>query len=141
MEMIAVLAQLGLGLATNAIYDLLKSCAGKEVSAKDVGAAIQNQINLHGVSMNAETVIRALSENGFISIKGSHLHANDSIVFGSVVGGASMGNNSELTTNKTAIHASGDASMNTVGNAQVRQNPDGSISFHTGEGGSIDFRT
>jgi hypothetical protein len=141
MDIMTVLGQLGLGLATNAIYDLIKGCAGKEVSVKDVEAAIQNQINMHGISMSAETVIRALSEKGFISIKGSHLHANESIIFGSVVGGASMGNNSKLTTNKTAIHASDNASMNTVGNAQVRQNPDGSISFHTGEGGSIDFRT
>lgn len=141
MEMLTVLGQLGLGLATSAIYDLLKGCAGKEVPAKALEAEIQNQINLHGITMRAETVIRALSDNGFISIKGSHLHANDSIVFGSVVGGASMGNNSKFTTNNTAIHASGNASMHTIGNAQVRQNPDGSITFHTGEDGTIEFRT
>jgi len=141
MDMITLLGQLGLGLATNAVYDLLMGFGQKEIPAADLASEIQNQINLHDVSMKAETVISALAENGFISIQGSHLHANDSLVFGSVVGGASVGNNSKLTTDKTAIKAKGNASMNTVGNAQVRQNPDGSISFHVGKDGNINFKT
>jgi len=83
--------------------------------------------------MDADTVISALSENGYISIRNSNLYANDSIVFGSVNGGAFMGNDSTFTTRRITIYAAGNASMNTAGNAQVRQNSDGSISFHTGE--------
>lgn len=140
MDIITLLGQLGLGLATNAVYDLIKGLGKKEIATADLASKIQNQVNLHGVSMKAETVINALAENGFISIQGAHLHANESLVFGSVVGGASVGNNSKLTTDKTAIEASGNASMNTVGNAQVRQNSDGSISFHVGEDGNINFK-
>ena len=46
-----------------------------------------------------------------------------------------------MTTDKTAIEAKGNASMNTVGNAQVSQNADGSISFHVGEDGNINIKT
>ena len=93
--------------------------------------------------MHAETIISALAENGFISIRGSTLHANESLTFGSVMGGASVGHDSKLATDRTAIEAKGSASMETVGNAQVRQNPDGSISFHVGtdSGDSIKFKT
>ena len=143
MELVTLLGQLGLGLATSSIYDLLKSCAKEEIPAEKLTEEIQNQINLHGISMQAETVISALAEHGFISIKGSQLHANESLIFGSVEGGASVGYDSKLSTDRTAIEAKGNASMETVGNAQVRQNPDGSISFHVGQGkgDSIKFKT
>jgi hypothetical protein len=141
MDMIAFLGQLGLGLATNSIYDLIISFSKKEIAKDYLTSEIQNKINLHGVKMNADTVITALAKNGFISIQGTHLHANESLVFGSIVGGASVGYDSKLTTDKTAIEANGNASMNTVGNAQISQNDDGSISFHVGENGNINFKT
>lgn len=132
-----VLSQLGLGLATNAIYDLLKGLAGKSVSTQQVAQEIQNRINMCGVSMRAETVINALAQSGLLVIQQSHLHANQGLTFGSVQGRAIVGNNSALTTNNTAITAGSGAFMETNGNAQVRQNPDGSISFHVGESGNI----
>jgi hypothetical protein len=141
MDAITLLAQLGLGLATNAVYDLIMHLSDKEIAADELVTEIQNRIDLHGVNMNAEGVISALAQNGFISIKGSYLHANESLVFGSEAGGASVGNDSKLTTDKTAIETKGNASMNTVGNAQVRQNADGSISFHVGEDGNINIKT
>jgi hypothetical protein len=136
-----VLSQLGLGLATNGIYDLIKGLAGKSVSAQQVVGEIQNRINMTGVSMRAETVINALAQNGFLSIQQSHLYASQSIIFGSYQGGAVVGNNSSLKTDRTAIEAGTGAFVETQGNAQVRQNPDGSISFHVGENGNISFKT
>ena len=136
-QMLALLGQLGLGLATNAIYDLLKLTATTPTDRKQLEQQIENQIRLHGVKMEASTVIDAVAQNGFISIQGSHLYAPSAMTFGSHVGGAIVGNNSTLRTDKTAITASADALMSTQGNAQVRQNPDGSISFHTGPGGSV----
>ena len=141
MDAITLLAQLGLGLATNAVYDLIMQLSDKETAEDEFVTEMQNRIDLHGVNMNAESVISALAQNGFISIQGSHLHANESLVFGSEAGGASVGNDSKLTTDKTAIETKGNASMNTVGNAQVRQNADGSISFHVGEDGNINIKT
>ena len=135
------LSQLGLGLATNAIYDLLKSLASKPLEQKALLNQIQNRIDLNGVAMRAETVISALTQDGFLSIQGSHLYAQNSLVFGSQGGSAVAGNNSTLQTSKTSIVAGQGASIKTQGNAQVRQNPDGSISFHTGGDGSIGFYT
>ena len=142
MDLLTVLNQIGLGLATSSIYDLLKILAVQDVTREELSTEIQNQINLHGIQMTAETVIQSLAEKGFISIRGSLLHANESLVFGSVEGGASVGHDSKLTTDKTAIEAKGNASMETAGNARVQQNPNGSISFHVGEGedDSIKFK-
>lgn len=132
-----LLGQLGLGLATNAIYDLLKLTARGPADRQHLETQIENQIRLHGVTMKASTVIDAVAQRGFITIQGSHLYAPTALAFGSQVGGSVVGNNSTLRTDKTAITAGAGAQMSTQGNAQVRQNPDGSISFHTGPDGSI----
>lgn len=139
--LLTVLGQLGLGLATNAVYDLLKGLVGKSADTKAVEREIQNQINMYGISMRAETVINALAQNGFLVIQQSNLHANQELIFGSQQGGAVVGNNSSLTTDKTAITAGSGAFMETQGNAQVRQNSDGSISFHVGGNGNINIKT
>jgi hypothetical protein len=134
---VALLSQLGLGLATNAVYDLLKSLAASPLEQKPLLEEIQNRINLNGVTMRAETVISALTQNGFLSIQGSHLYATNSLVFGSQGGTAVAGNNTTLQTSKTSIVMGQGASIQAQGNAQIRQNADGSISFHTGGDGSI----
>ena len=139
--LLTTLTQLGLGLATNAVYDILKGLAGKSADTQDIANEIQNKINMYGISMRAETVIKALARNGLLVIQQSHLHGNNGLVFGSLQGGAVVGNNSALTTNNTAITAGAGAFMETQGNAQVRQNPDGSISFHVGENGNVSFKT
>ena len=136
-----LLSQLGLGLATNAIYELLKSLATKPLEQKALLDQIQNRIDLNGVTMRAETVISALTQKGFLSIQGSHLYAHNGLVFGSQGGAAIAGNNSTLQTAKTSIIAGQGAAIQTQGNAQIRQNPDGSISFHTGSDGTIGFYT
>lgn len=138
---LALISQLGLGLATNAVYDLLKSLAAEPLEQKALLDEIQNRINLNGVTMRAETVISALTQNGFLSIQGSHLYATNSLVFGSHGGTAIAGNNTTLQTSKTSIVVGQGASIQTQGNSQVRQNPDGSISFHTGGDGGIGFYT
>jgi len=139
--LLALLSQLGLGLATNAIWDYLKSLATSPIEQKALAEEIQNRINLHGVTVRAETVISALAQRGFISIRNSNLYAPTALIFGSVQGAAVVGDNSTLATAKTSIVAGKGASLETIGNAQVRQNPDGSISFHTGEGGGINLKT
>jgi hypothetical protein len=139
-QLLAVLSQLGLGLATNAVYDLLKGVVGHSVDKSILIQEVQNRINLHGVTMTAETVINALAQNGVLVIVQSKLHANEALTFGSQIGSAVIGNNSVLTTNRSAITAGAGAFMETKGNAQVRQNSDGSISFHVGDGGNINWK-
>ena len=87
---------------------------------------------MHGVSVRAETVVSALAQNGLLVIERSRIHANQSLVFGSQQGRAIFGNNSAMTTNKTAITAGAGAFIQTSGNAQIQHNLDGSISFHVG---------
>lgn len=128
------LGGLGLGLATNSIYDLLQAFAKKQIDPQHLPTEVQNRINLHGVTMNAETVISALAQNGYLSIKNSHLYAAQSLIFGSEQGGAVVGNDSSLRTDRTAITMGGGAFMQSQGNAQVRQNSDGTITFHVGTG-------
>lgn len=138
-QLFDLLGQLGLGLATNAVYDLLKLTVSSPADRSQIEKQIENQIRLHGINMKASTVIDAVAQNGFITIQGSHLYASSAMAFGSQIGGAVFGNNSTLRTDQTAITAGSDAHMTTQGAAQVRQNPDGSISFHTGPDGSISW--
>lgn len=139
MELTGLLESLGIGLATNGIYDVLKKSMNQAVSKAQFSSEIQSVIDLHGVKMSAETVIEALTRDGHIVISDSHLQAQESLVFGSVDGAAVVMGNSKLSTNRTSIELSGTASLHTAGNAQVRQNSDGSISFHTGGIQRTDF--
>lgn len=68
-QLLNLLSQLGLGIATNAIYDLIKSSASKPIEQEELLLEIQNRINLSGVNMRADTVISALSQNGFYTFK------------------------------------------------------------------------
>jgi len=138
---LSVLSQLGLGLATNGVYDLIKKLAARPVCEQEFKNEVQNVINLNGVSMRAETVIDALARNGFLTIQQSHLYASQSLNFGSSRGGAIVGNNSSMRTDRTAIEAGAGAFLETQGNAQVRQNPDGSISFDVGDDSNINIKT
>ncbi len=132
-----ILVQLGLGVAANSVYDLLKGLSANYVDKQTFIDNVQNRIAAQGLSVRAETVIKALAANGFLTIEGSHLYAGQSLVFGSLKGGALMGDNSSFETDRTAINAGSGAYLQTKGNAQVRQNDDGSISFHVGEDGGI----
>ena len=127
-----ILNQLSLGVASNAIYDYLKSVLGKNPSKQEVTDAIQNLINMNGIDIKADTVINALAENGFLLIENSRLHANETLVFGSVKGGAVISNGSQLSTDKSATVIGQGAAIRTSGNAFISHNADGSVSFHVG---------
>jgi hypothetical protein len=130
---LSALSQVGLGVATNAVYDYLKGLTStRSYPSQQVVQELQNRINLTGLSVRAETVIEALARNGVLHVENSHLHANNGLVFGSVTGSAVFGNNSSMTTAKTAMTAGQGAYVQTNGNAQIRHNPDGSIDFLVG---------
>ncbi len=130
--LLALLGELGLGVASNAVYDFLKTKLVK-AEKQQANQELSNILKLHGVNIDAETVISALASKGFISIDSSHIYAKESISFGSVVGSAVAGNNTTLRTDKTAVVMGQGAYIQTQGNAQMRQNKDGSISFHVGQ--------
>ncbi len=130
--LLALLGELGLGVASNAVYDFLKTKLVK-AEKQQANQELSNILKLHGVNIDAETVISALASKGFISIDSSHIYAKESISFGSVVGSAVAGNNTTLRTDKTAVVMGQGAYIQTQGNAQMRHNKDGSISFHVGQ--------
>ena len=125
----SVLDQLGMGLLTNSIYDLLRSLAAKGSSQTEFRKAVQNCIDVHGASVKAETIISALAEHGILRIDGSRLEANQALNFGSQ-GGSARITGSTLRTATTVIEVGAEAEISTSGQAQIRQNADGSISFH-----------
>jgi hypothetical protein len=80
--------------------------------------------------MRAETVISALADHGLLSISGSDLVANEALLFGSQ-GGSARITDSTLKTPRSEIQVGVKAAITTKGNGHIRQNADGSISFHT----------
>ncbi len=130
--LLALLGELGLGVASNAVYDFLKTKLVK-AEKQQANQELSNILKLHGVNIDAETVISALASKGFISIDSSHIYAKESISFGSVVGSAVAGNNTTLRTDKTAVVMGQGAYIQTQGNAQMQLNKEGSITFHVGQ--------
>ena len=136
-----VLTQIGLGVASNSVYDFLKkkfATAGASIDRASLESGLQNVITVSGAAMRASTVIDALAQRGLLIIQGSHLHGPQGLTFGSIQGSAIAGNNTRLSTDKTAIDTGPGAFVKTEGDSQIRQNPEGSISFHVGDG-SISF--
>lgn len=130
---ISVLSQLGLGVATNAIYDLVKArlSGPNPVSVEQLKLELQNVINMNGITLRADKLIEALATNGILQITNSHLHASERAVLGSNGGAAVFGHNSQSTTRTTAIQAGPGAWIQFSGNAQIEQAEDGSIIFKT----------
>lgn len=129
-----IVGDIGLGLATNAVYDVIKSSLGfnKGEDRKVIEAKIQNVIDMHGMQIEASTVIEMLARKGVVSITGSQLFAPKSIHMGAAGGSAYFGDNSTSATAKSSIQAIGiGTGIKMSGNASIRQNEDGSISFYT----------
>ena len=130
--LLSILANLGLGIAGNGIYDYVKSLASKPALRDELLENIQNLLRLNGVHVQADDVISALASEGYLRIENSHLSAGSALIFGAAGGQASLGNNSSLRSNGTAIVAQGDARIEARGHAQIRQEG-GCITFHVGQ--------
>ena len=125
-----ILGELGLGVLANSLSDAVKALISRNASKEDCIKVIQGCIDVHGVSMRAESVISALADHGLLSISGSDLVADEALLFGSQ-GGSARITDSTLKTPRTEIQVGVNAVIKTEGNSQIRQNADGRISFHT----------
>ena len=139
----SVFQDIGINVSASAIYDFLKakfvskSTIEKTVIERELSAFLK----IHGIKVEAATVIKALAESGFLSIKGSELVAPDGIVISAGAGARfSFGDNSASKTATTAIHADGNARVE-GSDAAISQNVDGSITFHVGSssGSGLNF--
>lgn len=83
MDALLILLQhLGLGPATYPVYDLIKGEGGMATSEDELACAIQNQINMHEILLDAEIVLRAVARNGLLSIRKSGIHIDRAVVSG-----------------------------------------------------------
>jgi hypothetical protein len=143
IDLADVLANLGFGVASNAIYDVIKSYFMNNPAPTVAGLeqALRNVIVANKMTVRAATVINMLAQSGAIVIKDSSLFAPHQIFYVAQNGArVFFGGTGTSATDATAISSRGrDSGMSLIGSAEVRQNADGSISFHTGPEGSIGF--
>lgn len=126
-----LLASLGINIASNAIYDFVKNRIAAGVTITQLNEDLASFLNVEGQDVKAQRVISFMATHGHLRIENSRVYSGQSIVMGSA-GSSSFefGNNSTSTTPTTQIEAGPGAYITGNGNAQIRQNDDGSISFH-----------
>jgi hypothetical protein len=129
-----LLLQLGLGVTSNFIYDVAKGYLvnNSNPSVSGLESEIASSLSIQGAEIHAHKIVEFLAQKGDIKIEGTRIYVTDSIVMASSHGTQfTFGNNSESSTKNTSISAGEGAFIQGQGGAQIRQNDDGSISFHT----------
>lgn len=126
------LTSVGINVASSVIYDGLKKILKrKNPTIDDFKQEIISILNIEGADVYAEKLIEVLAENGDISIKGTHIFANNSVTMGSSSGHTvEFGNDSTSETKNTKIVSKGNSKIVMKGNAKIKQNDDGSIGFY-----------
>ena len=135
-ELAGLLTQFGIGIGANAFYDIVKGAfASGRTTNEAVFETVQQQVpslTIENARALADRAIEILARRGDIEIRGSYLYARDSIRMASSQGTKfTFGDGSTSKTDKTQIDAGHGARIEGQGGAEVRQNDDGSISFHT----------
>ena len=82
--LVGVLQDLGVNVSASAIYDFLKEKFGLQSSVEKtvLEKKLSAFLKIHGVKTEAATVIKALADSGFLSIKGAELVAPEGILIG-----------------------------------------------------------
>lgn len=127
-----LLLSLGLNIASNAIYDFLKTTfsENKTLNENELKNKLSSHLNIQNSSIVADKIIEFLAKNGDIRIEGTNIYANDSIsILSSKDTKFIFGNNSSSATKNTRIDAGHGAFIQGQGGAGMKQNEDGSISF------------
>jgi hypothetical protein len=139
--LVGLLRDLGVNISATFMVDFLKEIfrSKSAVERTAIERELSAFLRIHGAKVEASTVIQALADSGFLSIKGSELVAQDRILIGAGAGARfSFGENSVSKTAKTAIHASGNALVE-GSNAAMSQHSDGSICFQVGSASGSDL--
>ena len=131
-----VLLQIGLGVATSAVYDTAKGYLQTGKGSVDGLAQSLNHtyaaLNIENATILARHLVDFFAQHGHITITGTSIVAKDSIWMRSAPGTKfSFGAGSSSKTESTEITAGKGARIVGTGGAQIRQNADGSISFYT----------
>jgi hypothetical protein len=132
----AALAQLGISIAAQTIYDVGKKVLSRGGSSKEnLASELASEIpslSIENAKVIADTLVDVFAEHGDITIRGTEIHAKDSVWMRSAPGTQfSFGHGSTSSTERTRIETRGNSEIRGTGGAEIRQNDDGSISFHT----------
>ncbi|MEI6135219.1 MAG: hypothetical protein WCP72_09610 [Desulfomonile sp.] len=134
MSLEQLLANLGLNIAANVIYDLLKSFAKdtREPTVQALESYLASHLSVDGANIKAAKILEFLAEKGNIVITNSSIEAAKQITMSSSPGSICVfGNNSTSSTMKTAIETKDNAQIRMQGGAKIVQDEDGSIKFYT----------
>ena len=129
-----IIADLGLNVTANFIYDLVKQFFARTPIPTTDGLRdyLASHLSISGVRIEAARLIDFLARNGDITITGSDIRAGERITMASAPGTElRFGHDSAARTDKTAIVAGPGAEIRAQGGAKIVQNPDGSIDFYT----------
>ena len=130
----ALLAQIGVSIGAQAIYDLAKSRirSGDSTKAKLVQAFLEKypQLEIHGAEVVADKVIGIFAKKGHVIISGTTISASKSIWMKSAPGTKFVfGEGSVSRTKKSEIRVGKRAFMEGQGGAVVEQDEEGNIIF------------
>lgn len=127
MDLSQFLLQLGLGISANAIYDFIKSRSFS--SLENATSELNSSLNIGDTNISGK-IINFLAQNGNIKIEKSNIYGENGVTMASSSGTKlSFGNNSTSKTKNTSIEAGEGATIEMQGEAHIKQNEDGSISF------------
>ncbi|MBI2315173.1 hypothetical protein HYU93_03930 [Candidatus Daviesbacteria bacterium] len=135
MDFDKLLLELGVNLTSSAIVEFIKKLLDSNlgIERQELKQQLAAYINIQGDDIKAERIISFLSNSGFIVIEGSKIYSGEAILmYAGQDAKLTFGNNSVSETPRNRIDAGKGAYIEMQGEAGIKQNEDGSISFFTG---------
>jgi hypothetical protein len=130
----SLLLQLGIGVTSSFIYDLLKGCAKKiaQPNFEDYKRELLPYISVSNAEIAAKILIEFAARNGDIVISGSKIFSEKSISFeSSLKGSFELKDSTSSSTKDTSIQVGMGASIKGQGGAKIEQTNNDSITFST----------
>jgi ribosomal protein S24E len=134
MTLEQLISQLGINLASSAIFELIKIYFVKENDPTTEGLkeTLASHLQIENADIAAENIVQFLATNGNITISGTKIYASKEITMASSKETSfEFGNNSSSKTDTTSVEAGHGAILKGQGGARIVQGEDGSIRFLT----------
>lgn len=126
-----MLAGIGVGIASNTIYDFVKSKVS--LPPKELAKAIVTefpQISIDNAEIIATKAIHLAANGGNVVVNQSHITAGTSATISSAAGNSfSVQNQSKISAKSSSINVGQGASIHGNGGAVIHQDADGNITF------------
>ncbi|MFA4846398.1 MAG: hemagglutinin repeat-containing protein [Patescibacteria group bacterium] len=132
MDITPLLKELGVGIASSAVYDAVRGYFRSTTAPTIAGLkeTVRPILNIAGADVVADRVIDFLARNGDIRIVGTSIYASESITMSSSRDTRfDFGHGSTSRTDKSSIAAGLGANITGTGGAKIEQTKDGGIRF------------